>query len=230
MTRALGRRRGCPQVRGSCLPPTQGRLHSASIERALGAVLAPRGPPHLPATGPPSACPGVLLVPFPGTLGESPAEEPVLGGDQSLEVTATHQAPIKTPTAAREEAPSPGTHQASPGSRGCPSRVCPGTGASGELPRAADQTDGHRRDRWVPELQSERTWAMPASAQMGSLLGTGRWMRGGTPEPPGTSLRSSQRLIRPQLHLPSTRGFPCLPRLQQQKKPGLWMPEGWLRS
>lgn len=163
------------------------------------------------ATGRPSAHPGVLPVPFPGTLGESPAEELVLGGNRAPEATATHQAPIKTPTAAQEEAPSPGTHHASPGPCGSPSCVCPGTGASGELPRAADQTAGHRRDRWVPELRSARTRAMPASAQVGSLLGTGRWTRGGTPEPPRTSLRSSQRLIRPRLHLPSTRGCPSLP-------------------
>ena len=83
----------------------------------------------------------------------------------------------------------------------CPSHVCPWTGASAELPRAGDQTDGFQN--W-----STRTLAMPASAQVDSLLGTDRWTRGGMPEPARTSLCSSQTLIWPWLHLPSPRGRP----------------------
>ena len=51
---------------------------------------------------------------------------------------------------------------------------------------------------------------MPASAQVDSLLGTDRWTSGGTPEPPRTSLHSSQTLIWPWLHLPSSQGRPSL--------------------
>ena len=148
MTRALGLRGGCPQARRSCLPPTQGRLHSASIEGALGAVLAPRGPPQLRATGPPSACPGVLPVPFPGTLGESPAEELVLGGNRSLEVTATHKLPSRLRQPRGRRPPPRGHTRPAQGPAGVQAVSVPGQEHRGNFPEhqtrqmATDETDG----------------------------------------------------------------------------------------
>ena len=94
--------------------------------------------------------------------------------------------------------------------------------------RTAQRGSRDRGGSDVPEPKGMRTQTMPASAQAGSLRGTGRWTRGGAAEPAGTtSLHSSWRLIWPCQHLPSTWNRPgrAAEQCGQQKEPGLQ--RGW---
>lgn len=139
----------------------------------------------------------------PGTPGGPQQRSQSWGDDWAPQAAATHQAPIRTPTAAWGEAPPLRHTRRAKGPAGVRAVSVPGQELRGNFPE--------QRTRQMRSRTAEReNPGYPASAQVDSLLGTGRWTRGGTPEPPGTSLHSSQRLIWPWLHLPSTRNCPSL--------------------